>query len=168
MAQVNIASMIASEPLFFYLEDFTLLPYFRMTQRTKYFKNAQRYLSNHTVLKKRLTSILEEQERQCLLSGYYFPDEMPFQLVMLISDNTLNIHKCDLDNLVKSVLDGAQGLIYKDDRFCDSVFVQRHNSSKKNLLSLCFAPLNANPINLYETLKTHNTSHEKYTHTNTH
>lgn len=143
-----------ADPLFFTLQDFTLLPYFRMTQRTKYFKNAQRYLANHTALKKKLSASLVEQNRPPLLSGYYFPNEMPFQLVMLIGDPASNYHKCDLDNLVKSVLDGAQGLLYKDDRFCDSFYVQRHPTPNANFLHLCFAPIIEDPLCLFQKLTT--------------
>lgn len=153
MAQEELTTILTAAPLFFILKDFSLLPYFRMTQRTKYFKNAQKYLSNHTALRKRLAEVLEEQNIQPMFNGYYFPDNMRFQLVMVVNQATTNSHKCDLDNLVKSVLDAAQGLIFKNDRFCDSIYVQRYfNLGDSDFLELAFSLMMHDPIELIDRL----------------
>lgn len=151
MAQVDLTTILTATPLIFILSDFTVQPYFRMTQKTKYFKNAQKYLANHTELRKRMIEELEDQDKKPLFNGYYFPDNVPFQMVMIINQVSKTEHKCDIDNLVKSVLDGAQGLIFKNDRFCDSIYVQRYTNLRNyDYIELGFSLMVEDPLTIID------------------
>jgi Holliday junction resolvase RusA-like endonuclease len=45
--------------------------------------------------------------------------------VEILFCRTGGFHHCDLDNLVKGVLDAANGIVYADDRWIDSIIANR-------------------------------------------
>ena len=140
------------KPLYFFIADFIILPYVRMTQRTKFYPVASRYLKNHTDLRLRMIPELERQHRSPLLNGLYMPDDFPFQLVMLVNFMS-DKHNCDLDNLVKSVLDASAGLIFKNDRFCDGVYARRYfKTYDQDLILFAYAGLDEDPVDILDQL----------------
>jgi len=103
-----------------------IYPYVRMTQKTKYTSPyAQMYLRNKGVLKFHLQqqmdagefSMFEHQPMGCDLSF-----------------NVEQMHKCDLDNLVKAVLDAAQGVVYTNDSWIDSISARRKLADRPRLI----------------------------------
>ena len=93
----------------------TVVPYTRMTQRGKYVKpNALRYLASQKELKL-LMSIANHNREYYKM--YYVPEKCPFGVQMTFYVNRL--HYCDLDNLLKAVMDAGNGILYKDDMWCD-------------------------------------------------
>lgn len=140
------------DPIYLCIENFTLLPYVRMTRKSLHVdKYAQRYLSNQSELRILMQSRLEKSER-VVFGKTYIPDRTPFQLVMLV--NTLNDnHHCDLDNLVKAVLDASSGLIFKDDRYCDQITARRYfNVYDQNLILLAVSGIDDDPLDLIDNL----------------
>lgn len=129
-----------------------------MTRRSMHVdKYAQRYLSNQSEMRDLMQTQLEQSER-VIFGEYYIPENTPFQLVMFVNSIALHSsrnsnHHCDLDNLVKSVLDASSGLIFKDDRFCDLIFARRYfNVYDHNLLLLAISGLNEDTLDLIDNL----------------
>lgn len=88
-----------------------IVPYVRMTQRGKYVKKgAQDYLSSKASLGYAFKKQMEEYLK--------INDKTPFEIE--IEYYAPNIFQFDLDNLVKAVLDAGNGIIYTDDRWCQS------------------------------------------------
>lgn len=99
----------------------SIVPYTRMTQRGKYVKpDARRYLDSQNRLK-----ILMQQEVAHLRGDkpYCVPEKGSFGID--IDFNMKKMHHCDLDNLVKAVMDAAQGVIFENDRYCDFIRAKR-------------------------------------------
>lgn len=89
-------------------------PYVRMTQRGKFVKaNAQEYLLSKYALALSLKNQMQIKEINSL------PGQTPFAIVL--NYTAPNVYQFDLDNLVKAVLDAAQGVVFPDDRWCQSI-----------------------------------------------
>ena len=92
-------------------------PYVRMTQRGKWVKpEAQRYLSSKAVLRAQLV----EQMR----GGEQFGKE-PLGVALTFQYERGADHRRDLDNEIKAILDSANGVVWADDRWVDSISAVR-------------------------------------------
>ena len=115
----------------------TVVPYTRMTQRGKYVKpNALRYLASQKELK--LLMSIANHNRE-YYQDWYVPEKVQFRLVVTFYVN--NLHKCDLDNLTKAILDAGQGILYKNDSWCDSIEADRVKVEHEPHVHLVIKPL---------------------------
>lgn len=86
------------------IEDFTLVPYVRMTQKSKWSKNARRYLDNQQ-------SLAWEFKKHC--PGTFcidYPVEISFQV------HRPTKHRADFDNCLKALQDALEhsGILRND------------------------------------------------------
>ena len=94
-------------------------PAVRMTQRGKYVsKAAQEYLACKAVIGWQL----KEQMQQF---GWVMLPTQTALVVSIIFWIPRRMHCCDIDNQAKAVLDSAQGIVFKDDRWVDVLYVYR-------------------------------------------
>jgi Holliday junction resolvase RusA-like endonuclease len=108
---------IIEEPIF---------PYVRMTQRSKWIDPAATaYLRNKGVLKWILQNQMDAGDFLMLKHAPMGCD---------LSFNVQQLHKCDLDNLVKAVLDAAQGIVYANDCWIDLLAARRRIASTPRLV----------------------------------
>lgn len=147
-----MAEILTFEPIYLSLAGFELQPYVRMTRKSMHVdKYALRYLSNQSDLRSLMQTQLEQSER-VIFGEYYIPENTPFQLVMLVNSMNPN-HHCDLDNLVKAVLDASSGLIFKDDRYCDLIVARRYfNVYDQNLVLLALGSMQEDTLDLIDNL----------------
>lgn len=117
-------------------------PYVRMTRRGKWVsKHAQEYQDSQAALKHQILEQLQEK-------GYrtdqmpVFPGGRPLR-AMLIICTTAGLHKKDLDNQVKALLDAAQGLLFANDLWIDSISAERSLGSEE-LAELFIVPMSKN------------------------
>jgi len=164
-----VAETLSFDPIYLSLAGFELQPYVRMTRKSMHVdKYALRYLSNQSELRSLMQTQLEQSER-VIFGEYYIPENTPFQLVMFInviaseataqrpvrkqSRPAFPNHHCDLDNLVKAVLDASSGLIFKDDRFCDLIGARRYfNVYDQNLVLLALGSMQEDTLDLIDNL----------------
>jgi len=93
-------------------------PYVRMTQRGKWVKpDAQEYLASKAAIQYKLKNQMAIQRLAP------FPPQTPLKISL--SFRLPTPHRCDLDNLIKAVLDAAQGVVFKDDRWVDDIVATR-------------------------------------------
>lgn len=108
------------EPLSIWIEG-TVVPYTRMTRRGKYVKpDAIKYLDSQNRLK---TLLSEANHNREYYGMWHVPEKVEFMAEM--SFNVASLHHCDLDNLIKAVMDACQGVLFKDDRYCDVISAKR-------------------------------------------
>lgn len=96
-----------------------IVPYVRMTRRGKYVReDAQRYLASQTALRVQMRLAMAR-------AGYTM---MPLQtpLMVRIVFGWCR-HNCDLDNLVKAVMDAGNGILWPDDRWVDVIDARRED-----------------------------------------
>ena len=94
-------------------------PAVRMTQRGTYVsKAAQEYLA----CKADIGWQLKAQMGQ---NGWTMLPTQTALVVSIIFWIPRRMHCCDIDNQVKTVLDSAQGIVFKDDRWVDVLYVHR-------------------------------------------
>lgn len=111
------------DPITIWIEG-KVVPYTRMTQRGKYVKpDAIRYIESQTRLK---NAIMLEGVSKDVLGEYHVPEKCRFGAVMTFY--VASLHHCDLDNLVKAVIDACQKVLFKDDRYCDTIYASRVKS----------------------------------------
>ena len=129
--------------------DFTvfadLTPYVRMTQKGKYgSERAQKYMSNQEEWKDYFQYLIvdlnppryphvkkEKIGKHTLDVEYYYPipDRTPFRVELIFTFHPdKDPHYCDLDNLVKAIMDAGNKILYWDDRWCDSIVAVRQNA----------------------------------------
>lgn len=85
-----------------------------MTRRGKFTnKRAQEYLASQEAL-------AWQFKQQC---PEMLPKETPLMVIAIIE--TPKLHKGDLDNLCKAILDSAQGIVFPNDCWIDSISIQR-------------------------------------------
>ena len=114
-----------------------VVPYVRMTQRGKYVKpDAIRYLQAQKDLKNLF--MLAKANLDCF-GDYYVPEKEPFMVG--VQFYTAKAHQCDLDNLVKAILDAGQGVLYKDDRYCDQISAVREKIEGEPHVRLQIMPM---------------------------
>lgn len=93
-------------------------PYVRMTQRGKWVEpNAIEYLRSKRSIQ------LQIKNQMTLADLDKLPDKTPLKASIAI--RMPGVHKCDLDNLVKALLDAAQAIAFKDDRWIDAISATR-------------------------------------------
>ena len=133
-------------PIEIELVDVELIPYVRMTRRSMHVnKYAIRYLKQQKELREGIGELLSSQELKTFDDGLYIPDKAPFMLILKV-DTSLRMHRCDLDNLVKSVLDLCQNVVFKNDSYCDAIISSRHPIPKDGIpkTSISFYPWTGN------------------------
>lgn len=89
------------------------VPYVRMTQRGKFVRrDAQRYLDSKTAIGLQLVRAM---------SGRAPLGRRPLMVKLAFCYQGGADHRRDLDNEVKAILDAANGIVYEDDRWIDSI-----------------------------------------------
>ena len=111
-----------------------IVPYVRMTRRGKWMEfdrkgnpsKAQRYIVNQEILKTRI-------KEQLKLKGHaelpIFRNKQPLRchITLLVHKD---LHRKDLDNQIKALLDAAQGLIFENDLWIDTITAERSLSAE--------------------------------------
>jgi len=94
-------------------------PFVRMTQRSKYVDmQAKAYLASKDRLGWELLKQMAAQGWEMIPRG------VPLAVVIVIQPAR---HTCDLDNQCKGLLDAAQGIVFEDDRWVDTIVASRQN-----------------------------------------
>lgn len=95
-------------------------PYVRMTQRGKWVDaQAQQYLASKAAIQVQLQTQMSHNDWN-VLSG-----RIPIGFRMRVQRSSA-LHRCDLDNIIKAVLDAAQGVVFMNDCWIDSIFARRY------------------------------------------
>ena len=123
-----------------------MVPYVRMTRTGKYvMPQAKRYLESQVELKNKIKDIVKYEydhgERTLYthkVNARMDGRDVQIEILLPIPANTpfdveinfyyhpdKSMHYCDLDNLVKAVMDAGNKVIYGDDRWCDGVVANR-------------------------------------------
>lgn len=99
-------------------------PYVRMTQRGKWFRpEAQEYLASQA-------DVALQLRCQMVHAGW---DMLPVKTPLAVSIQFQipnDYHHMDLDNLIKAVQDAANGIVYADDRWIDSIQATREGGEE--------------------------------------
>jgi Holliday junction resolvase RusA-like endonuclease len=104
--------------LFFRIEG-RLIPAVRMTRRSKFVDpRAQAYLASKTDIQYQLKAQMVEKDYK-ILAG-----QTPLGVVIAIS-YTNRLHKNDLDNVSKNLMDSMQGIVYQNDCWIDVIRATR-------------------------------------------
>ena len=94
-------------------------PYVRMTQRSKWTNpQAQEYLSSKAGLGLQLKAQMRDNGWKMLPAKTALDVDLH-----IIHDG--GYHNKDLDNQIKALLDAAQGIVFRDDRWVDSIAASR-------------------------------------------
>lgn len=113
------------DPIVIELGEVELIPYVRMTRRSMHVnKYAKAYVAQQKELRDGIGQILAGQGLESY-DGLYIPNKTPFMLLLQI-ETLKRIHRCDLDNMVKSSLDLCQGIVFANDSYCDAIISSRH------------------------------------------
>jgi Holliday junction resolvase RusA-like endonuclease len=92
-------------------------PYVRMTQRSRYSEpQAIEYIASRNRLRDDMRTLMLANRWQMIPRG------VPMEVGIIIGWCR---HNQDLDNIVKAVLDAANGVIYEDDCWIDSIEAAR-------------------------------------------
>lgn len=122
-----------------------MIPYVRMTRYGKYVSpRAQRYLASQAQLKEQMVAKVKElaSKGQTLYSDMInarvdgkdiqveimvpIPPKEPFNLELnFFFHPDKAMHYCDLDNLVKAIMDAGNKVLFTDDRWCDGFVANR-------------------------------------------
>lgn len=117
-------------------------PYVRMTQKGKYKSEvAQKYMEDQTLIRDYFTytigrlglikypHVRKEKigNHTVEVEDYYpIPDRTPFGVELIFTFHPdKDPHYCDLDNLVKAIMDAGNKIFYWDDRWCDKIVAVR-------------------------------------------
>lgn len=93
-----------------------ITPYVRMTQGGKFSDPAaQRYLASQEALR------VQMKTQMAAAGAEMLPAKRSLDVMVMIGTD----RKGDLDNLVKAILDAAQGVVFADDRWVDWIHAQR-------------------------------------------
>jgi Holliday junction resolvase RusA-like endonuclease len=94
-------------------------PYVRMTQRGKFVKpQAKEYLNSKSSIAWQLKAQMVKRNWEML------PKQTPLQVALFITQPKA-LHRADLDNIIKAVLDAAQGIVYPNDCWVDDITSRR-------------------------------------------
>ena len=94
-------------------------PYVRMTQRGKWVRpEAQEYLDSKTAIGLQLRQQMAANDWQMLPPKTPLVVRATFQLGGAV-------HVADIDNQCKGLIDSAQGIVFKDDRWIDRLTAER-------------------------------------------
>lgn len=114
-------------------------PYVRMTQNSKWTdEQAQEYLASKAAIGWQLTQQMAAQGARILGR-----EPIEARISFTIAGG---MHRADLDNLVKAVLDAAQGIVMEDDRWVDMIEAKRE-TGKEHRAVLEIASLNGEGAN---------------------
>lgn len=96
-----------------------VVPYVRMTRRGKFVKaSAKRYLASQESMQ---WQFVAEMDR----NGWEkFPAGQPLHVTIAVRYID---RRSDLDNVVKAILDAANGIVWEDDRWVDSISAWRYD-----------------------------------------
>ncbi len=97
---------------------FRVHPYVRMTQRGKY---VDREAIEYRGLKDALAHSLRAEMREC---GYEMFGRRPLRVHIWLTTER-GLHRCDVDNLEKAILDACKGIVFEDDRWIDDLHITR-------------------------------------------
>jgi Holliday junction resolvase RusA-like endonuclease len=102
-------------------------PAVRMTQRSKWVnEQAIEYRENKEILRGMIVEKMNE-------NGWpKIPERTPFY-VMVIYRVTNRLHNHDIDNVMKSIMDACKGAVYPDDRWCDSLEIERYGGKENTV-----------------------------------
>ena len=107
-----------------YIENFSIIPYVRMTQRGKFkSKQARKYMKNQ----KHLGWFLYEATR---MAKWEATDD-PIRLMCVFNISKRASVK-DLSNLVKAVEDAGNGILWEDDRFITQLEAYKNKIDKED------------------------------------
>jgi Holliday junction resolvase RusA-like endonuclease len=99
-------------------------PYVRMTRRGKWVDpEAREYLASKAAIAMQLRAQMAFNERNIL------PPQTALRCYVLVQ-RVEALHRCDLDNIVKAVLDSAQGIAFHNDCWIDSIWACRWMGSE--------------------------------------
>jgi len=99
-------------------------PYVRMTQRGKFVKaNAMEYLASKADIGYQLKNQMQMQGWSIL------PSQTPLKLSVVFTVRE-RLHCADLDNQIKGLVDAAQGIVFKDDRWIDVITASRRSGDE--------------------------------------
>lgn len=100
-------------------------PYVRMTQRSKFTDpKAQAYLASKERLEWQMLDQMEKNDWELVKRG------IPLGVVISICPVARNR---DLDNEIKAILDAAQGVVFEDDRWVDTIIACRVNGENEGV-----------------------------------
>lgn len=101
-------------------------PYVRMTQKGKFVRpEARAYLDSKMYLQLQMKAQMAGREM--------LPGQSPLECQIGIC-HAGGFHNRDLDNEVKAILDAAQGIVYPDDRWIDSIVAHRWQGEAERLV----------------------------------
>jgi len=96
-----------------------IVPYVRMTRRGKYVQpRAIRYLDSQDAIRWQLRAQMQEKGWSML------PGQTPLRMVATVERKS-GMHKSDADNLLKALADAAQGVVFPNDLWIDSIQLSR-------------------------------------------
>ena len=102
-------------------------PYVRMTQASKWVQpDAVQYLASKEDIGRQLAQQMAANDWDML------PGQTPLWVSINI-EHQGGFHNRDLDNELKAFLDGANGIVYPDDRWIDWVKVQRQRGKENKV-----------------------------------
>lgn len=110
------------------IEDIFIKPYVRMTKRGKWVKpQAKEYLASKSNLQWKIKEQMQEH-------GYHMmPEQEPLYASAIVYVHTSQGHRADLDNILKAILDACNGIVYPDDRWIDSININREIGDEEHL-----------------------------------
>ena len=98
-----------------------IVPYTRVTQRSKHGPRAMRYFTSQEKIGYQLKHQMRDNEWDML------PTSTPLRVEIHIFRKG-GLHTCDLDNQAKAILDAAQGIVFKNDLWIDDIEALRQLS----------------------------------------
>ena len=105
-------------------------PYVRMTQRSKWTNSqAQEYLSSKAGLGLQLKAQMRNNGWEML------PARTALDIELHIVHGG-GYHNKDLDNQIKALLDAAQGIVFRDDRWVDRITATRRQGPEDSVLMI--------------------------------
>lgn len=110
-------------------------PYVRMTQRSRYSEpQAIEYIASRNRLRDDMRTLMLANHWQMIPRG------VPMEVGIIIGWCR---HNQDLDNIVKAVLDAANGVIYADDCWIDSIAAARWAAAvgEESAIGLAIRPI---------------------------
>lgn len=143
------------------LVNIEIVPYVRMTQRSKYVnKQAQRYMASKSAVEEAMNLQIRSlynndglklyvAEKKIKIGESYATVEMkypipldtPFEVYMdFVYDEGVKLEYCDIDNLAKAIMDAGNKIVYWDDRWCNKLMITRSNSPRVDSLLLPGTP----------------------------
>jgi Holliday junction resolvase RusA-like endonuclease len=94
-------------------------PYVRMTRRGKWVRpDALEYLASRADIARQMQHAMAVNDWPML------PEHTPLWCSIVVTRSQA-LHKCDLDNIVKAVLDAAQGIVFRNDCWIDAIEARR-------------------------------------------